>query len=218
MKPIDLDFKNMRENYNLNGKELREALGRKPEDSLDDYKDNLCLPIIVRGDFDTEFTDKEWEDFCQDINSDDGLFNEIDNSLAYYLNKMESDRKRKTESNEVTPHLHTIDVFIESYNNLKLRVTDDDYDKIQKASKDGKIEAEIIDSIISKNVLHLIDEEIYAARYLDVTLDSEGDIDIDTNNNNIPIEIDDRLSPSNTDSVNSKKWRQVAYRLDKKKI
>ena len=64
----------------------------------------------------------------------------------------------------------------------------------------------------------MIGEEIYAARYLDVTLDSEGDIDIDTNNNNIPIEIDDRLSPTNTDSVNSKKWRQVAYRLDKKKI
>lgn len=220
MKPVDIDLKNMRVNYNLNGKELREALGRKPEDSLDDYKDNMCLPIIVRGDFDREFTDKEWEDFCQDINSDDGFFNEVDNTLAYYLDKMERDRKTKKmlEFGLNTKLPHTMDVFIESYNNLKLRISDEDYAEIQKASKDGKIEAEVIDNIINKNVGHIVDEEVYAAKYFDVTLDSKGDINANIAAKNFPIDIDDNLMPATKNIVSEdlRRWRQVAYRLNKK--
>lgn len=220
MKPFDIDLKNASVNYNLNGKELREALGRKPEDSLDDYKDNMCLPIIVRRDFDREFTDKEWEDFCQDINSDDGFFNEVDNTLAYYLDKMERDRKTKKmlEFGIDTKLPHTVDVFIESYNNLKVKISDEDYNKIQKASKDGKIEAEVIDDIINKNVCHIVDEEVHASKYVDITLDSKGDINANIAAKNFPIDIDDKLMPAtrNIESEDLRIWRQVAYRLNKK--
>lgn len=220
MKSQELDLKNMRANYNLNGKELREALGRKPEDSLDDYRDNLCVPMVVRRDIGEELTDDEWSNLYDAIINDDGVYNELDNTLSYYLEKMDRDRKVKEtfESEVDKKYHHTMDIFIESYNNLKLKISDEDYNKIQDASKDGKIEAEVIDNIITKNIGRIIDEEVYAARYVDVTLDSKGDINANLDTKNFPINIDDELKPvpSNIESEDLKKWRQVAYRLNKK--
>ena len=211
-----IEEKNKSEYYTLNGKELREALGRKPEDSLEDYKENLCVPMVVRRDFE-DMSDKEWTEFSNSIINDDGIFNDLDYALNQYLDKMGKDIIEKEELSSLED-MHTLDVFIESYNNLKIRISEEDYKAIQKEAEEGNLTAQTIDDIIYKNLGYIVNEDIFAAKYVDATLDSKGDINADIAAKNFPIPIEDKLMPSsqNIEAEDLKKWREVAYRFNTK--
>lgn len=205
MKSPDLDLKNMRVNYNLNGKELREALGRKPEDSLDDYRDNLCVPMVVRRDIGEELTDDEWSNLYDAIINDDGVYNELDNTLSYYLEKMDRDREKKKQEKEKT---HRIDVMIESYDTLSLKVTEEDYNSIMESfHNNGKIPAALMDGIINKNTDTILDASNFASKYIDVTLDGTGDFYKDALGGIVPIDIEDKIVSS--DTPDAARWSEI---------
>lgn len=205
MKSQELDLKNMRVNYNLNGKELREALGRKPEDSLDDYRDNLCVPMVVRRDIGEELTDDEWSNLYDAIINDDGVYNELDNTISYYLEKMDKDREKKKQEKEKT---HRIDVMIESYDTLSLKVTEEDYNNIMESfHTNGKIPAALMDGIINKNTDTILDASNFASKYIDVTLDGTGDFYKDALGGILPIDIEDKIISSDTPDV--ARWSEI---------
>lgn len=205
MKSQELDLKNMRVNYNLNGKELREALGRKPEDSLDDYRDNLCVPMVVRRDIGEELTDDEWSNLYDAIINDDGVYNELDNTISYYLEKMDRDREKKKQEKEKT---HRIDVMIESYDTLSLKVTEEDYNGIMESfHNNGKIPAALMDGIINKNTNTILDASNFASKYIDVTLDGTGDFYKDALGGILPIDIEDKIISS--DTPDAARWSEI---------
>lgn len=149
--------------YLLNEDELKEALGRKPEDSLDDYKGQMCVPFFTREELGIT-DDKDWETLSDGIMNDDELNREIDIALSYFKRNLSS---IKPIEEKIKPH--RLDIVVESRNTLQLNVSDEDYEIIK--NHNGKIPSPIIRELIFKNEDSFVKKEEVASRYFGGVLD-----------------------------------------------
>lgn len=164
----ELNKENSRVYYTLNGKELREALGKKPEDSLDEYKMNLCVPFVIRRDFDENMTDEEWTQFADAIINSSSASAGIDDAIYNYFNRLSEKPIPATEVREP----HYLEISTESYEVVKFAITDEQYDTLKKdLDVSGIASTEDLLKIVESGEADYVDAACIERRITDIELD-----------------------------------------------
>lgn len=164
----ELNKENSRVYYTLNGKELREALGKKPEDSLDEYKMNLCVPFVIRRDFDENMTDEEWTQFADAIINSSSASAGIDDAIDNYFNRLSEKPIPATEVRKP----HYLEIYTESYEVVKFAITDEQYDTLKKdLDVSGIASTEDLLKIVESGEADYVDAACIERRITDIELD-----------------------------------------------
>lgn len=169
-KEKEIIQKNNSTYYSFNGTQLRELLGKKPEDSLDEFKNNLTVPLVIRGDL-KPMSDEKWEGLASDIINNKYVGAELDEVIYNYYNEI-TDAETHIDEKE-TKEKHFIHVMENKCFNHIFEISDEALAKLQEGmQEDDTLSASILREVVDKDSKFVSGYEI-SSEYLEADIEDK---------------------------------------------